>query len=340
MTDTRLAEAFASQSRACASLGSPFMGRLMALFAERYTRDMPLGARLFDWPGDVSSRGHSLPLRMAGALHALRLQGDAGLDRVYPPMEVADDDLWAAVLDALRRETAAIDAFIDSPPQTNEVRRAAVLIAAGNWLAGRYGLPLRLSEMGASAGLNLMWDRFALETPEGRIGPEGAMTLRPEMRGATPAPGPVEVVEREGVDLNPLDPVADALRLTAYLWPDQPERLALTRAAIDMAEARVERSDAADWVESRLAPRPGTCHMVYSTIAFQYFPPDTQARITAAMERAGAAATADTPLAWVWMEADERPDGAGIGARLWPGDEHVDLGRIDFHGRWLDWRAP
>ena len=340
MSDTRLAEAFASQSRACASLGSPFMGRLMALFAERFTRDMPLGARLFDWPGDLTPRVHSVPLRVAGALHALKLSGDAGLAAVYPPNAVPGDALWAAVLDAMARETAAIDRFIDSPPQTNEVRRAAVLIAAGHWLAGRYGLPLRLSEMGASAGLNLMWDRFALETPEGRIGSEGPMVLRPEMRGDTPRGGPVEVIDREGVDLNPLDPETDALRLTAYLWPDQPDRLALTRAAIGLAEAPVVRGDAAPWVEARLAPRPGTCHMVCSTIAFQYFLPDTQARITAAMEATGAAATEDTPLAWVWMEADDHPEGAGIGARLWPGDERVDLGRVDYHGRWLDWRAP
>ena len=340
MNDTRLSDAFASQARACANLGSPFMGRLMALFAERYTRDMPLGPRLFDWPGDLTPRVHSVPLRVAGALHALRLSGDAGLARVYPPQDVSEETLWTAVLDAMARESAFIDRFIDSPPQTNEVRRAAVLIAAGNWLARRYRLPLRLSEMGASAGLNLMWDRFALETPEGRIGPESAMTLRPEMRGDLPAPGPVEVIDREGVDLNPLDPKADELRLTAYLWPDQPDRLTLTRAAIGMAEAEVVRDDAAAWGEDRLASRTGTCHMIYSTIAFQYFPPDTQARITSAIETAGNAATADTPLAWVWMEADDHPEGAGIDARTWPGDERVDLGRVDFHGRWLDWCAP
>jgi hypothetical protein len=40
------------------------------------------------------------------------------------------------------------------------------------------------------------------------------------------------------------------------------------------------------------------------------------------------------------MEDDGKTPGAGLTLRLWPGDVTLDLGRADFHGRWLDWRSP
>lgn len=80
--------------------------------------------------------------------------------------------------------------------------------------------------------------------------------------------------------------------------------------------------------------------MIYSTVAWQYFPPDAQARGTALIETAGSHATNAAPLAWFTMERDETYDGAKLTMRLWPGDLTLDLGRADFHGRWVDWRAP
>ncbi|MEM7489864.1 MAG: DUF2332 family protein, partial [Pseudomonadota bacterium] len=74
----KLTDAFTYQARACASLDSPFMARLMTLLAERLHPDHgPVAAALFAWPGDVTPSGASLPLRLAGGLHALRLEGDA-----------------------------------------------------------------------------------------------------------------------------------------------------------------------------------------------------------------------------------------------------------------------
>ncbi len=84
MTD-RLREAFTYQARACADLGSPFMAQLCDLLAARLAPGTPLTDRLFDWPGDLSPRGDSVPLRVCGALHALRLEGRGALAEVYPP---------------------------------------------------------------------------------------------------------------------------------------------------------------------------------------------------------------------------------------------------------------
>ena len=342
--DLRLADAFDQQSAACAALGSPFMAQLCRVLGLNLRPDRPLTRRLFDWPGDLGPSSQSIPLRLAGALHAHRLAGDAALVAAYPPNSLSDAALWDVIDAALDRHAAAIDAFIDSPPQTNEVRRSAALIAAGHWLAARHPLPFVFSELGASAGLNLMWDRFGLQTPTGTLGPETpALVLAPDWRGdPAPAPCPPTVVARAGVDLNPLDPAApdDQARLLAYLWPDQPHRQTLTRAAIACAPPRPERADAIDWLAPRLAPMPGHLHLIWSTIAWQYFPAERQNTGRALIEAAGARATAQAPLAWLSYEPDGKSPGAALTLRLWPGDLTLALGRVDFHGRWIDWRAP
>ncbi|HMO73408.1 MAG TPA: DUF2332 family protein, partial [Paracoccaceae bacterium] len=228
--------------------------------------------------------------------------------------------------------------WVAQAPQTNEVGRAAVLIAAARMLAARFALPFVLSEPGASAGLNLRFDRFALAGE-----PHSTVRLAPDWTGPRPAPVPLHVIDRRGADLHPLNPAQDGDRLAAYVWPDQAGRLRRLEAALRIAAglpAPVDCADAADWLEARLAtPRPGACHLVFHTIAFQYFPPATQARATAALERAGATARPDAPLAWLAMEADGAPDGAAVTLRLWPGDLRLTLGRAGFHGQWLRWQA-
>lgn len=316
------------------------MGQLMRLCATMPWPEGVIRDRIFAWEGDLTPRGQSVSLRLAGALHSLRLNGHAVLDAVYPLAQVTDDELWDAVSATLVSDEATINEWLNSAPQTNEVRRSAALISVGHWLAGRFGLPIRTSELGASAGLNLNWDRYALEANGQRFGPADAvLTLTPDWTGPVPPLVAPRVVERAGVDLNPLDPKTDALRLQAYLWPDQPHRLELTNAAIAAADTPVAQGDAVDWLAGRLAHQPDQLHLIYSTVAWQYFPAKKQAEGTALIEAAGATATDDTPLAWFSMESDGGDPGAAMTLRLWPGDLHVDLGRVDFHGRWVDWRG-
>ena len=133
------------------------------------------------------------------------------------------------------------------------------------------------------------------------------------------------------------------LRLRAYLWPDQPDRRALTDAAAACSAAIVDRGAVQDWLGPRLDTRhPGNIHLIYHTIAWQYFPDDVKATCTTLIEAAGAQATDDAPLAWFGMEADDGVlgRGAGLTLRLWPGDLHLSMGRADFHGRWIDWAPP
>lgn len=344
--EPQIRRAFRGQGKSCAMLGSPFMARLMPLVGERLSPNGAVARRILDWPGDVGSGGQSVPLRLAGALHGLVLDGaDPDLAAAYPPHAVSDEDLWAAVEGALTRHETRLMTWLDSAPQTNEVRRAAALIPAIWWALGHHDLPVVLSELGASAGLNLSLDRFALRIGDAVHGPaDSPVQLAPDWTGAHPGPHPIRVADRAGVDRNPLDPhdPEAALRLLAYLWPDQPHRLALTRGAIALSQGRPARDDAAPWLARRLSsPRPGRLHVVYNTIAWQYFPPQTQAAALAALEAAGARATADAPLAHIAMEADGDPAGAALTARLWPGEDAGRprlLARVDFHGRWIGWR--
>ena len=338
--------AFKHQAISCIALGSPFMGQLCNMLAKHWPAKSALGQKIATFEGDVGPGGHSLPLRIAGGLHALRLTNqDAGLASVYPPKDVEDDALCAAVLAAIDTHANFLIDWIDSPPQTNEVRRSAALMAGARVACQAFDLPIHLSELGASGGLNLMWDYYALEIEGTRFGPPTPiLTLRPEWKGPLPPDTAPQIASRAGVDLNPLDPSrADhLLRLTAYLWPDQPDRLSMTRAAASVMSAPLTKGDAIDWLADRLAGAPeGHLHLIQHSVAWQYFPGAAQARGQALIEAAGAQATPNRPLAWLAMETDgdtKGSKGAALTLRLWPGDFTVPLGRADFHGRWIDWQ--
>jgi len=341
--------AFLRQAASCRALGSDFTARLMRLCAARLGGDTPAGARILNWDGPPDMVGDSVPLRLASGLHALALSGACpAVAAVWSDPGAADDArIWAAVEVALADHQPALLAALDNPPQTNEVRRAAALIAAGHWLTAATGLPIGLAELGAAAGLNLHWDRFALQAGGLTLGPADApVRLAPEWRGAPATLAPPRVIARAGVDLRPLDPARDRLRALSYIWPDQRDRLARTAAALDLAAAhpvRVARGDAGAWLAERLGQAlPGALRLVYHTIAWQYFPRATRLRATRALARAGAAARPDAPLARLGMEADEAGPGAALTLDLWAGRarRRIALGRIDFHGRWVDWSAP
>lgn len=339
-------EALRLQARACGRLGSPFMARLMTLLAERLSAgDGAVAARVLGWPGDPAIGADNPALRLAGALHGLVIDGaDAGLTAAYPPKEVPDVALWRAVSDALERHEARILDWLDRAPQTNEVRRAAALIPAFAMVARATRLPLALWELGCASGLNLRADRFSLRAGETRFGPDGAApVLVPDWDGPAPKSVPLEVVERVGVDLAPIDPLTDRTRLLAYLWPDQPERRALTEAAIAVAaafRAEIVAEDAVTFLYRRLPHRrKGAVTVLYHTVAWQYLPPKAQAEGDALITAAGAAATPAAPLARVSLENDGQRQ-AALTLTLWPGGETYALARVDFHGRALRWEGP
>ena len=202
---------------------------------------------------------------------------------------------------------------------------------------------MMVSELGASAGLNLNWHQFRLDLPNRNFGTKDAsVVLAPEWKGQQPPPGDISILERRGVDLRPVDisDPDDRVRLISYLWPDQPHRMALTEIAMALDPAPVDQGDAIDWLAQRLPQQTdNSLHLIYHTIAWQYFPADKQVAGRKLIEDAGENATETKPLAWFSMEVDMDGPGAGLYLRLWPGDYKIVLGRADFHGRWIDWQA-
>lgn len=347
MSDVRseiIRQSFIRQAKACADLGSPFTARLCTLAAERLTDDGKVGATVLGWPGNPDGTGDALALRLAGTLHALVRSGqDAALAAVYPPHTVDDDTLWAAIEAAMRRDEAFMLERLKSAPQTNEVRRSSALLPGFLTIAALTGKPLILSEVGASAGLNLQWDRYSYHLGDFSWGQASAVELAPRWQGPPPPQAEIKITERAGCDLNPLDPSSedDRLRLFSYIWADQQDRLDRTAAALAMATEsglKVEKADAIDWLWKRLAtPGPGMAHVIYHTIAWQYLPPALKAEGEALIADAGSRATLDAPLARLQLEADGKPEGAAILLTLWPTGDTREIGRADFHGRWVKW---
>lgn len=337
-------QSFVRQAKACADLGSPFTARLCTLAAERLTDDTKVGATVLGWPSNPDGTGDALALRLAGTLHALVRSGqDPALAAVYPPHAVDDDTLWAAIKAAMRRDEAFMLERLKSAPQTNEVRRSSALLPGFLTIAAQTGKPLILSEVGASAGLNLQWDRYRYQLGDFQWGEASAVELAPRWEGPTPPQAKIEIIERAGCDLNPLGPASedDRLRLFSYIWADQQDRLDRTAAALEMATdsgLKVEKADAIDWLRKRLAtPRPGMAHVIYHTIAWQYLPSALKAEGEALIADAGSRATEAAPLARLQLEADGKPDGAAILLTLWPTGKTREIGRADFHGRWVKW---
>ena len=98
--------------------------------------------------------------------------------------------------------------------------------------------------------------------------------------------------------------------------------------------------DAALVVEQMLA-RPqdtGATRVLYHSVMWQYLPPQTQGRIIQAMERAGAAATRDRPLAWIRLETNRATFRHELQVRYWPGgEEWIQLAEAHPHGAWVEW---
>lgn len=333
-------------------LGSPFTAILCGLVANEGVPDGPVHDRLAHWPGGFDGAvSDALALRLTGALHYLALSGrDNDLVAVYPPRDADDDTAIAeAAFGAIGRHGEFIDRFLDSPPQTNETGRSAILLPAFLYLRERHDLPFILSELGSSAGLNQNWHRYRYEYGEWGWGDlDSPVTVACEWHGDTlPTPLPVAIAETAGCDIAPvpIETEDDRLRLKSYVWADQPARFERLAGALAIAADQppsVTRAGAADWLDGRLRERrPGHLHAVFHTIMWQYIPADEQARIKAVIEDAGRAATADAPVAWLRFEPDDTRGSAGIALTSWdgskPGGETVALGRGDFHGRWIRW---
>ena len=339
-----VAAAFEQQISWCEGLKAPFTASVLRMLAEELGRRGLFAGMVGAWPGDPVA--DALPLRLAGAFHALVLKGaDPELAACYPPDGGDPARLHGALLAALERENAFIRAFLRSPPQTNEVGRSAVLLGGFLRAAALTMLPLRLLEIGASAGLNMMWDSYHYRIGGQEWGdPASPVWLAPEWTGPLPPLAtPVSVAERAGCDVAPLDLASPEarLRLRSYVWADQPERLARVEAAIGLAAGKrvaVECADAATWVAEQLScPAPGRATILYHSIMWQYMPAATQAALHVTVMRAGDAATATAPFAWLRFEPPATKGRPELRLTCWPGERNEHLATAHPHGSEVTW---
>lgn len=337
--------AFRVQAGHCRDLGSPFTATLCNVLSEQLDSESGFGRRILEWTGD--SGNDALALRAAGALHALaRSRREPALTSAYPPNDLDRERLWQAVALAVANNDRWLTDYLDSPPQTNEVARSAALLGGCLTIACMTGMPLTLYEIGSSAGLNLYFDRYRFDLGSGSWGPATSpVRIASEWHGDVPPfDAPLSIAARSGVDIRPLNPAshADRERLRSYIWADQPNRLARTSAALDLAAASptpVVQGDAADWVESVLEQpiESGVARVLMHTIVWQYLPKPSRQRIRDTLASAGANAHPDAPLAWLRMEYAGDSKAAGVTLRVWPDGSESSLGSADYHGRWTRW---
>jgi hypothetical protein len=317
------------QAQGCAQLGSPFYASLL----ESAATDLEAGGPVWDVL-DGSESEHewaALALRLMGAVHRLVL--DETLPELAPhyPSVGGDGDAvaaWPLFRQALKDHHSAIGRLTARGCQTNEVGRSAALLGGFLEAVHRAALPLRILEIGASAGLNLRWDRYRYESTQGEWGDvnspvrfDHAFDLAPPLNRSA------EVVERKGCDLDPVDPTSEegALTLRSFIWADQLSRLSLLDGAIKVAAevpAEVERIDAASFLERELAEhREGMATVVYHSVFMQYVGAEDQVRIKRAISNA--------PVHYLTMEPDEGIFEVRLGGEL--------LGTSSPHGTHVRW---
>ena len=347
MTD--LPTRFRAQAEQCGLHGSPLTAALLVGAADDYVAGGSARALLLPHAEDPSG---SVPsLRFAGALHRMVLEGRApALAAHYPSVggTVGPAGAWAAARPLLADEQLALD--LQRPVQTNEVGRAAALYGGLLQVSAAHGLPIRLLEIGASAGLNLRPERFAYDLGGGLVVGDASSPVRLAecWRGPYPWHGtPLEITGRAGCDPAPLNPAADADRLTllSYVWADQLERVERLRSALQIAAedpVAVQALPASEFLRRELAaPVPGTTTVVWHSVVRQYLGVEERAEVDALIAEAGTRATPEAPLVRLSLEPEKKVQSTFlflVEMTCWPGGEPRLLAECRGHGPPVTWQ--
>jgi hypothetical protein len=296
-----------------------------------------------------AKRGQPRPNMLFAAVHFLLLSGEhAELSAWYPSLGSSrpppSDPYPAFRAFCVRHEQALRRLIAERRVQTNVVGRCAVLLPALHRVALEAGQPLGLVEIGASAGLNLLFDHFAYRyIPGGNVGaPDSPLELRCEVRGTHfQVPGALPPVKaRRGIDLHPVDvSQADEVRwLDALVWPEEWDRRRDLRLAIEIARRHppeVIQGDALDVLGSVLEDLPaGLAGCVVHSFTLNQFSREARAQFAALLRRA-----ASTRPIWV-VSLEFMDEGSPVLSvtRFEHGRNHRSaLARCQPHGRWLEW---
>jgi hypothetical protein len=259
----------------------------------------------------------------------------------------------AALRDLLARRGADLAAVMMARrTQTNEPARCATLLPA----LAQLPPPLALIEVGASAGLTLLPDRYSYDysCASGRHRVAGldpaAPTMRCAVRGPAPLPGQVpEIVWRAGLDLNPLDVTRDddVHWLTCLVWPgegDRAERLAGAVATARRDPPTVHRGDLLTDLPALAAQAPADATLVvFHSAVLAYVPAADRPRFASTVGGLGAAwlsnegpgVVPNVPL--TGEQISQAHQGAAF---VLARDGRTPLALAEGHGAWVHWLPP
>lgn len=340
-------EAMLHQQRACRDLGFPFYAQLLEGCIADLADSGPI-ARVFEGHEQVRA-GDLLPLRFLGGVHRLVLDRQAPALALHYASVGGDADAstaWPVFRRTVDDHVDVLRAGLAHPPQTNDVGRAWLLAAALASVLRDNPMPVRLFELGASAGLNLLVDRFRFEGERGGWGPMDAeLVLGRTDAGPVSWPAqPLHIIEREGCDLNPIDPTTTQgrLDLTAFVWPDDRLRHERLGAALVIAQrqpAPVVRRDVLDYVRG-LRPKPGAVTVVWHSVALMYLTRDHRTDVDAAMMTLGRQATTSAPVVEIGFEPEDLASTEfPLRVRRWPERRDDVIAWASPHGAAVRWAA-
>jgi len=232
-----------------------------------------------------------------------------------------------------------VEVMLTRRTQTNEPARCATMLLALCQLPG----PLALIEVGASAGLTLLVDRYSYDYDGVRItgkDPE-APTISCHLEGKAPLPSSMpDVIWRQGIDLNPLEPTNDDdIRwLECLIWPGEEGRLERLHGAVGSAKRHpvtIRRGDLADELAGVVAEAPKDATVVvFHTAVLSYVDPHKRARFRDIIGGLGVTwLSNEAPGILDWLAASTKND-----AYLLVRDGCKILAETDPHGTWVRWR--
>jgi hypothetical protein len=254
---------------------------------------------------------------------------------------------WEAFEQVLTSRGPELRSLLTQAPQTNEVGRSSTLYGGLLRLAENVPLPVRLFEIGASAGLNLRPDHYRYTLVDGTsFGPANSpVVLEEAWSGREIEPRALRIAERVGSDISPVNPLSEqgALTLMSYVWPDMTARLERLRGALEVARkvpADVRREDALSFLRN-LELAEGHVTVVWHSVMWQYLTPEDQAAAAGLITALGERATPTAPLAHLCLEPMRRTPEADpeflVVLQVWPGGVSRILGSASPHGLPAHW---
>lgn len=342
-----IVESLDRQRRAFEAMGSPFYASALVEVIADYAKPSVVARFFAADPARVTASAPAL--RLFGALHYCALDGRAPSIARHLPSCGGDGDavaFWSEARGVLAERDAEIGVLYADTPQTNEVGRSTLLLAGLLEVVARTGKPIRLFDVGASAGLNARVDAYRYEGDGWTWGDaDSPLVLKNRTRSGKPRHlgESLHVVERRGCDARPLDVSSahDRLRLRSFVWPDQLERLARLDAALEIAQQipmPVDRADLFAWIDERAQPCSGTATVVMHSIVAEHLSEQGRAQLEALMHALGAKANDAAPFAWLRMEFGSK-DWAETLVTLWPNGEETSIATSDGHAQGIVWAA-